>query len=188
MKAKTETDNNTIKLSDLTLDPANTRIHPERNRSTMEASLRRFGAARSIVVDADGVVRAGNGTLEAAKAAGIEDALVVDADGDRLVVVRRMDWTPSEATAYSIADNRASDQSENDDQALALMLTSLKAEGLALSDVGYTDEEFAKLLGIDDVASTDDATPPDDFTSHDEDIDTEYCCPKCSYSWSGKPK
>ena len=29
---------------------------------------------------------------------------------------------------------------------------------------------------------------PEDFAEYDEDIDTEFCCPKCGYEWSGKPK
>jgi len=29
---------------------------------------------------------------------------------------------------------------------------------------------------------------PDDFSSYDEDIETQYHCPKCDYEWSGKPK
>lgn len=28
---------------------------------------------------------------------------------------------------------------------------------------------------------------PTDFSEYGEDIDTEYCCPKCGYKWSGKP-
>lgn len=28
---------------------------------------------------------------------------------------------------------------------------------------------------------------PNDFNEYDENIETEYCCPKCKYRWSGKP-
>jgi ParB-like chromosome segregation protein Spo0J len=146
-KANLEPGNTMVRLDELTLDPANVRLHPERNKSVLEASLRRFGAARSIVVDGNGIVRAGNGTLEAARAAGIENALVIDADGGQLIVVRRNDWTSSEATAYSILDNRSSDLSKNDDPALVLMLQALDAEGISLLTVGYTDEEMAALAG-----------------------------------------
>jgi len=30
--------------------------------------------------------------------------------------------------------------------------------------------------------------PPDEFKEYDEKIETQYCCPKCSYVWSGRPK
>jgi DNA modification methylase len=144
-KANLEPGNTMVRLDELTLDPANVRLHPERNKSVLEASLRRFGAARSIVVDGNGIVRAGNGTLEAARAAGIENAIVIDADGSQLIVVRRNDWTPSEGATYSILDNRSTDLSKNDDPALVLMLEAFKAEGISLSEVGYTDEEMAAL-------------------------------------------
>lgn len=28
---------------------------------------------------------------------------------------------------------------------------------------------------------------PEDFGEYGDDIETEYCCPKCQYRWSGKP-
>ncbi len=43
-------------------------------------------------------------------------------------------------------------------------------------------ESFELGLGGDDVSS------PDEFPEYDDDIETEYCCPKCGYEWSGKPK
>jgi hypothetical protein len=136
----------TVSLSSLTLDPANVRQHPERNKQATEASLKRFGAARSIVVDGKGVVRAGNGTVEAARAAGIDKAIVVDADGDQLVVVRRKDWSPSEATAYAIADNRVAEHATWEETGLAEVLRSLQSEDFDLSAVGYTSAEVDSLI------------------------------------------
>src|SRR5262245_48831565 len=37
-------------------------------------------------------------------------------------------------------------------------------------------------------ATAKDTKPPSEFASYDEDIETQYCCPKCGYEWSGKPK
>lgn len=37
-------------------------------------------------------------------------------------------------------------------------------------------------------ASTGTPMAPDEFPSFDDDIHTDYACPKCAYSWSGKPK
>ncbi len=34
----------------------------------------------------------------------------------------------------------------------------------------------------------DDIQPPEDFGEYDESIETDYCCPKCGYAWSGKAK
>lgn len=39
-----------------------------------------------------------------------------------------------------------------------------------------------------DGESLEEIDAPDDFPEFGEDIETEYCCPKCGYEWSGKPK
>jgi len=51
-------------------DPANVRKHNERNLTAIAASLRRFGQQKPIIIDGDNIVRAGNGTLAAAKKLG----------------------------------------------------------------------------------------------------------------------
>lgn len=58
------------KVADLALDPANARKHSDKNLAAIKASLTRFGQQKPIVIDSSGVVRAGNGTLAAAKALG----------------------------------------------------------------------------------------------------------------------
>jgi hypothetical protein len=40
---------------------------------------------------------------------------------------------------------------------------------------------------LDDLLDELEPQPPDDFDEYDEGIDTEYCCPKCGYEWSGSP-
>ena len=39
-------------------------------------------------------------------------------------------------------------------------------------------------LGLDDGEGKD---PPEEFAEYGDDIETQYCCPKCGYEWSGKP-
>lgn len=53
-------------IRDLTADPKNARRHTDRNVSTIATALRKVGAARSIVIDEQGVVLAGNATIQAA--------------------------------------------------------------------------------------------------------------------------
>jgi hypothetical protein len=57
----------------------------------IENSLRNFGAGRSIVLDKHGNIIAGNKTVENAGAIGLEDVIVVQTDGTKLVAVQRMD-------------------------------------------------------------------------------------------------
>jgi ParB-like chromosome segregation protein Spo0J len=165
----------TAKIADLLLDPANVRTHSERNLQAIKASLVRFGQQKPIVVDANGIVRAGNGTLEAARALGWETIKIV-----------RTPLLGSEATAYAIADNRTSELAEWDDDALASTLQALREEEVDLADMGFTDDDVAALIG-EAGKDVDEITPPEDFKSVDESIETEHCCPKCGYKWSGKP-
>jgi ParB-like chromosome segregation protein Spo0J len=152
-------------------DPANVRRHPERNLDAIKASLARFGQQKPIIVDAAGIIRAGNGTYEAAKALGWESIAVVQTA-----------LQGSEATAYAIADNRTAELAEWDDAALAETLRSLQSEDFDLGAVGYTDDEVDALIG----RLADDIAPPEDFAAYDESIATDYTCPKCGYRWSGK--
>lgn len=136
-----------VPLSDLVPDPANVRTHDERSKSAVAASVRELGAGRSIVVDRNGVVRAGNGTLEAAIAAGITEAVVVETDGKQLVVVKRPDWTPEQALAYAIADNRTGELSKFDYEALGIALGQLRDVQAPI--IGFDEGELGMLLSAD---------------------------------------
>jgi ParB-like chromosome segregation protein Spo0J len=135
-----------IALSGLHIDPANVRKHPERNMATIKASLARFGPARSIVIDQNNVVRAGNGTVEAAIADGLTEAIVVNPKPGQVVAVRRKDWSDTEATAYSIADNRSAELAEWDDESLATTLEALQKDEFDLDAIGYEEGEIERLL------------------------------------------
>jgi site-specific DNA-methyltransferase (adenine-specific) len=118
-----------VPIGSVQFDPANVRRHGEKNLDAIKASLSRFGQQKPIVVDADGIVRAGNGTLMAAKALGWPEVTIV-----------RTSLKGAEATAYAIADNRTAELAEWDDDALAQTLAALQIE----------DEELAKVTGFDD--------------------------------------
>lgn len=178
----------TASIDDVLIDPANVRMHPERNRATIRASLTRFGPGRSIVVDGNNIVRAGNGTVEEARQAGFDEVLIVEPKPNQLVAVKRQDWSPSEATAYAIADNRAAEHATWDNAGLAETLRALQNESFDLATVGYSDDELQGLIDglANDVLSDDGAIAPNEFPEKDESIETEFCCPKCGYAWSGK--
>jgi DNA modification methylase len=115
-------------------DPANVRLHDERNLEAIQGSLARFGQQKPIVVDRAGVIRAGNGTYVAARALGWTEIQVVETDLEGV-----------EAVAYAIADNRSSDLSTFHGPTLAKLLQELQAED-KLDGVGYSNEELEALL------------------------------------------
>ena len=77
------------KLSDYVPNPDNHNTGTERGGQMLENSLNRYGAGRSLLSDKEGVLIAGNQTLQAAIDAGITDVVEVESDGSTLVVVKR---------------------------------------------------------------------------------------------------
>ena len=97
-------------LEDLTPDPRNANKGTERGIAVLEKSLEQYGAGRSILVDKNGTVIAGNKTLEQAV---VKDfpVRVVETDGKELVAVQRTDLELDKdniARELGYADNRSS--------------------------------------------------------------------------------
>jgi hypothetical protein len=120
-----------LNIESVSPDPANARRHPDRNLEQIKASLRRFGQQKPIVVDATNVVRAGNGTLAAARALGWKTIAAV-----------RSELPRTEMTAYAITDNRSAELAEWDAQILSMTLADPE-----IGDVGFSPAEIDKMLG-----------------------------------------
>lgn len=76
----------------------------------MDESLRKFGLARSIVIDKNNRIIAGNKTAEKAADIGFTDVLVVEVDGNQLVAVKRkdIDIDSAKGRELALADNATS--------------------------------------------------------------------------------
>ena len=147
-----------IKVDSLAFDPANVRKHNERNISAIAASLQKFGQQKPIVVGHDGVVIAGNGTLEAARSLGWQEIAIV-----------RTTLEGAEAVAYAIADNRTAELAEWDEPELAAILDSLNSADM-LAETGFTETDLKGLL---------DTFAPQADTSNLGEIDQVEKCPTC---------
>ena len=123
-------------IADLTPDGENFNRHTEFGQKLLEDSLRKFGAGRSILVDKDGNIIAGNSTTETAAAIGMDDVVVVQTDGTKLVVVQRTDLSL--------------DSPEGRELALADNMTALKGIDIDLDKVKETlGEDLAKAWGME---------------------------------------
>lgn len=141
--AKQANGRNVATLADLTPDPHNARLHSPRNVGMIESALGEVGAARSIVIDEDGVVLAGNATIEAAARAGIERVQVVDGDGETIIAVRRSGLTPAQKTALALYDNRAAELSPGWD---ADVLAAIAEAGEVDLSAWWREEEWSDIL------------------------------------------
>lgn len=110
----------------LKFDPANARVHDERNIQAIVDSLTMNGQRKPVVIYSDMIV-AGNGTVTAAKRLGWTEIWVNDDPFDSL----------DAAKAYAIQDNQtAALASWNDDQ-LDETLTELVEQGWDLRKLGF---------------------------------------------------
>lgn len=96
-----------IKISDLTPDDKNYNKGSEFGNSLIEKSLRKFGAGRSILIDKNNRIIAGNKTIENAGAIGLDDIIVVETTGNQIVAVKRMDidLDSKQGRELALADN-----------------------------------------------------------------------------------
>ena len=162
-------------IKDLKSDHKNARKRTDRSAELIKESLQRYGAARSIVIDEDNRILAGNGTIEGAKEAGIDRIRVIETDGDEVIAVRRTGLTEEQKVGLALADNRTADLSEWDQE----MLNRLGEQ----HDISL----FFSQDDLDGILETEaEVLPPEDFAEVDDDITTEHRCPSCGYEWSGK--
>lgn len=169
------------KTTDFTPDPHNANRGTERGLKVLENSLAEVGLGRSIVVDKNGVVIAGNKTLERAVDQGFTEALIIETQGDQLIVVQRtdLDLSGDDTKARKLAyyDNRASEVGLSWD---AEVIMRDVQSGLDLSAL-FSDDELQVFITDNQLVDA-----PETFPTYDEDIETEHQCPKCGYKWSGK--
>jgi DNA modification methylase len=134
---------NELELTELTQDPNNARRHSERNVTMISDAIADIGAARSIVIDEQATVLAGNATVIAAARAGIRRVRVVDASADELIAVRRTGLTPDEKARLSIYDNRAAELATWDPATIVRLQDQLENFDPAAF---WNDAEFRALL------------------------------------------
>lgn len=132
-----------------------------------------------IVDEGTGKMVAGHGRaekLEAMMEAGEPPPERVEAkDGKWFIpVIRGMRFRAPEK--HVVASNRGVELGGWTD-GLAEFLAGIGKDDLL--GTGYTENNFASFMAS--------ASAPDQFPVVDENLPTDYCCPKCGHKWSGNP-
>lgn len=98
------------KLSELIPDDKNLNKHTQYGMSLLEKSVRGHKFGRSILVDRNNRIIAGNGIVETAANIGAEDIRIIETTGEELVVVKRtdVDLDTKEGREMALADNATS--------------------------------------------------------------------------------
>ena len=119
-KPKDPTEGKEIKTAaDLIQDENNYRKHSDTNKARIRKSIDEAGLGRSVVIDADGVLVAGNGVQSVID--GDTPVRLVETDGTELVVVKRTDLHTGDPRrkTLALADNATADDVEWDFDAIA---------------------------------------------------------------------
>ena len=132
-------------ISDLKFDDQNFNDHTEKGMSLLEKSLRENGAGRSILIDKDNNIIAGNGIVEAAGSIGLENMQIVETTGDKIIAVKRTDISlnSKKGRKMAMADNAtaAADLSWNYDRIMAHFDPEEAAEWIPNIKTGIKDEK-----------------------------------------------
>jgi DNA modification methylase len=125
-----------IPLADLHADPANARLHGDKNLQAIKDSLARFGQAEPLVVQkSTGRVVGGNGRLAVMRQLGWKEADVVELDLD-----------DTQAVALGIALNRTGELAEWDGAALMKIIETLDGPDRIGFEQDDLDEMLASLI------------------------------------------
>ena len=159
-----------VKASELRPHPANWRTHPKAQRDVLAGVLAEIGYAGALMAyrEADGGLVLCDGHLRR------------DLTPDQEVPVLVTDLTADEARKLLAVYDPLASMAEADSEKLAALLASVETEDAAVKAMldGLAAQGAEPALEA--------ATPPEEFPEYDENIETEYRCPKCGYSWSGK--
>lgn len=127
-----------IDIDTLEHDPRNARTHDEENLQAIEHSLREHGQRKPIVVqvtdDGRRIVRAGNGTMEAAKRMGWTQLAAVQVHED-----------DEHAMAFALRDNRTAELAAWDFGVLSGVVHDLEMADIDTSILGWSESDLTGM-------------------------------------------
>ena len=154
-------------INSLYSDHKNARKRTDQSAKLIEESLKRYGAARSIVIDEDNRILAGNGTIEGAKAAGLKNVRIIETDANEIIAVKRSGLTEDEKVGLALADNRTSDLSDWDQE----MLRKLSEEHDL--EPWFDQDDLNELLAVTELEPEEGNTDPDEVPEVPEEPTTK---------------
>ena len=124
-----------IPIDDLVPYANNAKIHDKKQIAQLRASLREFGFVTPVLIDFDNNIIAGHGRVEAARAEGMTEV--------PCVLVSNL--TEAQRKAYILADNRLSETSAWDTEALKIELEGLEALQFDTGIIGFDAESVKEI-------------------------------------------
>ena len=140
-------------MAKIKLDSKNYRVHTDKNKMIIEKSLKELGAGRSILIDSENEIIAGNGVFEQAEKQNIK-IKIVETDGTELIAVKRTDLKTSDKKRKKLAliDNHSTDTSNFDFEAINVDFDEVELEEWGIEE---------SLINLDNIKSNEDRQMPD---------------------------
>lgn len=134
-------------MGEIKLDTHNYRIHDERNLKLIKKSLQECGAGRSILIDADGEIIAGNATYKTAQESKIP-VKIIKTDGKELIALQRTDLSTNDKKRKQLAlmDNSTSDKVAWDLDTLSADFDLSELPELGIDDLPEIVEEETAIV------------------------------------------
>ena len=140
-------------MAKIKLDSKNYRVHTDKNKMIIDKSLKELGAGRSILIDSENEIIAGNGVFEQAEKQNIK-IKIVETDGTELIAVKRTDLKTNDKKRKKLAliDNHSTDTSNFDFEVI-----NGDFEEVELEEWGIEES----LINLDNIKSNEDRQTPD---------------------------
>jgi len=140
-------------MAKIKLDSKNYRVHTDKNKMIIDKSLKELGAGRSILIDSENEIIAGNGVFEQAEKQNIK-IKIVETDGTELIAVKRTDLKTNDKKRKKLAliDNHSTDTSNFDFEAINVDFGEVELEEWGIEE---------SLINLDNIKSNEDRQMPD---------------------------
>ena len=162
-----------VDIRDIIPDDHNFNAGTEKGREMIEKSFRELGAGRSILLDKNNRIIAGNKSQQAAIATGITKVRIVDTDGDEIVAVRRrdVDLDSKLGRELAFADNATQQVSLAWDET-ELQAVQADVEGFDIADFGFDIEDLPQVtFPTGDDVHTNSSNSDNEESDNDEEED-----------------
>ena len=161
-----------VDIRDIIPDSHNFNAGTEKGREMIEKSFRELGAGRSILLDKNNRIIAGNKSQQAAIATGITKVRIVDTEGDEIVAVRRrdVDLDSKLGRELAFADNATQQVSLAWDE--AELQQAAQDYGLDIADFGFDIEDLPQVtFPTGDDVHTNSSNSDNEESDNDEEED-----------------
>ena len=159
-----------VRAGDLIPSPRNWRVHSQAQQDALRGLLAEIGYADALLAR-----ELPDGSLEL-----IDGHLRAETTPDQEVPVLILDLDEAEANKLMLTLDPLAAMAEASAEKLDALLREVDTGSEAVQQM------LADLAADAGIVPGEQPVPPGEFNEVDESIETQYCCPRCGYKWSGQ--